>query len=178
MCSSDLLEGKGLNLVYVAGGQSAFFVHPRQAFGIMLEVGRFHERHDDPRNNPKGWSWYWRDNHPLGIQRMNYVSFAVNDLDGAVQLLQTMADAPLVHRGKSAGGREAAYLWFTDSMLEILQGTTEDTEIGRAVVKPMAKIESTTFMVKSVTAAAQHLRSRGFRVIGRESDGQIGRAHV
>lgn len=167
------LEGKGLNLVYVAGGTSAFFVHPRQAFGIMLEVGKFHERHDDPRNDAKGWTGYWSENHPLGIERMNCVSFAVNDLDGAVGLIQMMTEAPLVHRGKSLGGREAAYLWCVDSMLELYQGTTEDSDIGRVVSHPGAKIESTTFKVKSVTAAAKHLRSRGVRVVGRETDGRV-----
>lgn len=167
------LEAQGLNVVYVAGGQSSFFVHPRQAFGIMLQVASFHPRTDDPRNNPKGWAAYWSESHPLGIERTNFVSFAVNDLDGAVKLLELMTGGPTVHRGKSEGGRDAAYIWCENNMLEVLGGTSEDSEIGRAIPHPGAKIESCTFKVRSASSAARHLRSRGFRIVGNESDGRV-----
>ena len=166
------MESKELNLVYVAGGQSAFFVHPRQAYGMMLEVGHYTPHEGDPRHET-GYADRWL-NHPLGIRQMHCVTFAVNDLSGALDTLNTMTGQRPGYRGMNEGtGRESAYLWFTDHMLEITTPIEEDTAIGRAVPQPGPKIESCTFRVQDLDRTADYLRSTDMGVIGEPSEGRI-----
>ena len=112
-------ESKGYLLVYVAGPvQSAFFIHARDAYGIMLEVAGGGIR-DDPRAEP-GWAARWRA-HPLGIERLNAVSYAVRDLEGAVGFLQSLTEAPVIYRGVDQdSGTESACLWIRDHVLSLI----------------------------------------------------------
>jgi catechol 2,3-dioxygenase-like lactoylglutathione lyase family enzyme len=167
-------ESKGYPLVYVAGSgaaPTAFFVHPSHAYGIMLEVAGGSIR-DKSREEP-GWVARWRD-HPLGIERISSVSYGVRDLDGAVRFIQDLSDAPLVHRTtKQESGAEHAYLWVVDHMIELAQGVTDASPIGRRVREQGPRIDAITFKVKSAAKAADYLRGIGLRVIGNEDSGDI-----
>ena len=170
-------ESQGYQVVWVAGtGSYAFFIHPRQAYGMMLEVAAStipEAIPEDPRTQP-GWAARWRDEHPLGIERMNAVSYAVRDLDGAIGFIQSLTDAPVIHRGVDAdAGKESAYLWITDHMIEVMQGIAEDSEIGRSVKEKGPKIHSVTFKVKNLTRAAEYLRKQGVGVLGGEGSGHV-----
>lgn len=168
------LETKGYPLVYVAGGgpPTAFFVHPSAAHGIMLEIASGTIR-DDSRAQP-GWAARWKG-HPLGIERMNSVSYAVRDLDGAVRFIQDLSGAPLVHRAmEQDSGTEHAYLWVVDHLIEIVHGVTDASEVGRRVREHGPRIDTVTFKVKSIKQAAAYLRGIGIEVTGHEDSGRIG----
>ncbi len=166
-------ESKGYQLAGVVGQEtSAFFVHPRQAHGIMLEIAGGVVR-DDPRTQP-GWASRWRDEHPLGIERMNAVSYAVRDVEGAVGFLQSLTDAPVIHRGVDERfGKQSAYLWITDHIIEVMQGASDDSEIARKVRENGPKIDSVTFKVTNLSRAAEYLRAKGVRVLGHEGGGYV-----
>lgn len=163
-------EAKGYQLVYVAGpAPYAFFIHPRQAHGIMLEVAAS-KIPDDPRNRPD-WAAYWRDEQPLGIERMNAVSYAVRDLDGAIGFLQSLTDAPLIHRqADPAAGKESASVWVKDHAIEVMRGLTDDSAISRFVRDKGPRIHSVTFKVKDLDRAAAYLRGKGIGTIDGPGD--------
>ena len=168
-------ESQGYQVVWVAGtGSYAFFIHPRQAYGIMLEVAAStipDAIPDDPRTQP-GWAAHWREEQPLGIERMNAVSYAVRDLDGAVGFLQSLTDAPVIYRGtEEDAGKESAYLWIKDHVIEVMRGISEDSEIGRFMQEKGPRIHSVTFKVKDLQSAADYLRKKGMGVL----DGPGGR---
>jgi methylmalonyl-CoA/ethylmalonyl-CoA epimerase len=168
-------EAKGYQLVYVAGPDpSAFFVHPRQAHGIMLEIaGGSTGIHDDPRRT-SGWATRWRNEHPLGIERMNAVLYAVRDLQGAVSFLQDLSGAPVVHRWvDDDSATERAALWIADHMIEVMQAISDDSEIGKAVQRDGPKIHSVSFKVTSLKRAAAYLREKGVRLLGHEDTGHV-----
>ena len=166
-------EARGYRPMYVGGPeQSAFFFHPRQAYGIMLEImnGAIHH---DPRNQP-GWAARWRDEQPLGIERLNCVTYAVRDLEGAIAFLQGLTEAPVVYCGAdNAAGKESAYLWVEDHLIELAQPLAEDTELGRSVQREGPKIHSVTFKVKSLKQVADYLREKDIAVLGREESGSL-----
>lgn len=158
-------EAQGYQLVYVAGPSPyAFFTHPRQAHGIMLEVAKS-TIPEDPRGQP-GWAARWRDDHPLGIERMNAVSYAVRDLDGPIGFLQSLTDAPVIHRGADEeAGKESAYLWITDHAIEVMRGTTPASELARFIAERGPRIHSVTFKVTDLDRAAGYLRQKGIGVL-------------
>lgn len=158
-------ESQGYQLVYVAGPTPyAFFIHPRQAHGIMLEVARS-AIPDDPRAQP-GWAARWRDAHPLGLERMNAVSYAVRDLDGAVAFLRSLTDARVIHRGvEEAAGKESAYVWVADHAIEVMRGSSDGGEIARFVQEKGPRIHSVTFKVRDLERAADYLRQKGLGVL-------------
>jgi len=167
-------ESKGYPLVYVAGSgtSSAFFVHPSHAHGIMLEIAGGSIR-DDFRNQPD-WAARWKNLQPLGIERLSSVSYAVRDLDGAMRFIQDLSNAPLVHRATDAAtGTEHAYLWVVDHMIELAQGVTDDSPIGRSVREHGPKIYDVCFKVRSVKQAAGYLHGLGINIIGGEGGGSI-----
>lgn len=156
-------EAQGYPVVPVAGmTTAAFFVHPRHAQGMMLEFADS-TIPEDPRAQP-GWAARWRDEHPLGIERMHAVSFAVRDLDAAIRFLQTVAGATLVHQGENAAGdRESAYLWVVDHMIEVMRGTSPETPIGRFIEANGPRIHSVAFRVRDPRRASGFLDSLGLR---------------
>lgn len=169
----DFCRSRGYELAGVVGQEaSAFFVHPRQAHGIMIEIAGGTIR-DDPRA-ALGWAAHWRDQHPLGIERMNAVTYALRDLDGGIAFLQSLTDAPLIDRRvDQLSGRESAFLWVTDHMIELTRGISENSAISRAVREQGPKIYSVTFRVRSLKQAAEHLRGIGVRVLGPDAAGDI-----
>jgi catechol 2,3-dioxygenase-like lactoylglutathione lyase family enzyme len=139
----------------------------------MLEIASGTIR-DDSRTQP-GWATRWRDAQPLGIERMNSVAYAVRDLDGAVRFIQELSGAPLVHRTTdTVDGTEHAYLWVVDHMIEIVQGMSDASPVGRRVREHGPKIDAVTFKVGSIERAAAYLRASGIEVAGTEGSGTIG----
>lgn len=157
-------ESLGYRLVYVAGPvRYAFFIHPKQAFGMMLEVAA-EKIPDDPRL-AAGWAERWRDVHPLGIERMNAVTYAVADIDGAVGLIQSLTGAPLMHRGTNAAGdEESAFVAVADHVIEV-RGSRRDTSgIAGFIRAKGPHIHSVTFKVRDLGRARDHLRGLGLRL--------------
>ncbi len=158
-------ESLGYTLVYVAGPKRyAFFVHPKQAHGMMLEIAA-ETIPDDPRLEP-GWAERWRDKHPLGIERMNAVTYAVRDIDAAVGLLQALTGAAVIHRGlNAAGDEESAYVAIADHVIEVRCSRNNASDIAHFIDTKGPHIHSVTFKVKNLSQARDYLRGLGLRVL-------------
>ena len=161
-------EGLGYTLVYVAGPtRYAFFIHPKQAHGMMLEIAA-ETIPEDPRIEP-GWAERWRDKHPLGIERMNAVTYAVQDIDGALGLLQELTDAPVIHRAlNEAGDEESAFVAVADHVIEVRRSCMDSSEVARFIHTKGPQIHSVTFKVRDLAQAHDYLRGLGLRVIAHE----------
>ena len=161
-------EGLGYSLVYVAGPKRyAFFIHPKQAHGMMLEIAG--ETIPDDLRQQAGWAEQWRDKHPLGIERMNAVTYAVRDLDGALGLLQELSGAPVIHRGQNeAGDEETAFVAVADHVIEVRRSRIDSSEIARFIRAKGPHIHSVTFKVKDLARARDYLRELGLQVLEHE----------
>lgn len=161
-------EEQGYSLVYVAGPtRYAFFVHPKQAHGMMLEIAG-ETIPDDPRLE-SGWAERWRDKHPLGIERMNAVTYAVRDIDGALGLLQKLTGAPVIHRAPNeAGDEESAFVAIADHVIEVRRSRIDSSEIARFIDAKGPHIHSVTFKVKDLARARAYLRELGLHVLEHE----------
>ena len=166
-------EELGYTLVYVAGPtQYAFFVHPKQAHGMMLEIAA-ETIPDDPRLEV-GWAERWRDTHPLGIERMNAVTYAVRNIDGALDVLQKLTGAPVIHRAHNeAGDEESAFVAIADHVIEVRRSRIDSSEIARFIHAKGPHIHSVTFKVKDLAQARDYLRELGLRVAEYDSASAI-----
>jgi catechol 2,3-dioxygenase-like lactoylglutathione lyase family enzyme len=153
-------QGKGYQVVVPLEGY--FFVHPRDAFGIMLEISTAAVRRD-PRVTP-GWYERWRHEHPLGVLWTNATTFIVRDLDGAISFLQGLTEAPLLGRA-AAEGRERAFLWVTDHAIELVRPLRDDVPEARYLQEKGPKIYSITFRVRDLERAARYLTGQGLHLL-------------
>jgi len=171
--ASRFCEGLGYDLVYVAGpSRFAFFIHPKQVQGMMLEIAATTIA-EDPRTEP-GWDERWREEHPLGIERMNAVTFAVRDIESAIALLRGLTGAPVIHRGPNpAGDEESGFVAIADHVIEVRRGVTDTSEIACFIEERGPHIHSVTFKVRDLAAAGVYLRSLGLRVLEKPSESAI-----
>ncbi|NNL86563.1 MAG: hypothetical protein HKP27_12970 [Myxococcales bacterium] len=166
-------EGRGYDLVYVAGpARWAFFIHPKQAHGMMIEIAST-TIPDDPRTEP-GWDARWREEHPLGIERMNAVTFAVRDIDGAIALLQSLTGAPVIHRSENRpSDEERAFLAIADHVIEVRRSLSRASETARFIEERGEHIHSVTFKVADLPAAREYLRTLGLRILEQPTESAI-----
>ena len=166
-------EGRGYELVYVAGPDIiAFFIHPKQAHGMMLEVAG-ETIPDDPRKK-SGWASRWAEDHPLGIERMNAVTYAVDDLDGAIGLLRDLTDATVIHRGRNESGEEeSAFVAIADHVIEVRRGLVAQSDISRFIEAKGQRIHSVTFKVKNLATANTYLAQLDLNVIENNDESTI-----
>lgn len=140
-------EAKGFRLHRDRGMEDRYFlISPRQALGMRIEVMNG-QLPGDPRVKP-GWSnAYWRDEHPLGIVGLQSITLGVPSLAEAREFYGQRLELPELPS-------ETAAFQLTDCVLE-----AEPTGEAQG-------IRALTFRVKSLAAAADHLRARGHTLIG------------
>ncbi|MFM6933163.1 MAG: hypothetical protein ACKOUT_13075, partial [Novosphingobium sp.] len=147
----------GFDLHYDRGMENNYFlITKRQAMGMRIEVMQG-ELPGDPRLKPDWRPETWRDGHPLGIEGLLSVDLACEDFDAA----QALFDRRLGWR--ALGVREipgealtgAAFV-MGDAVLEAVSPPREGE----------AGICGITFKVKDAAAAWNHLKSRGFDLLG------------
>ncbi|MEX0683396.1 MAG: hypothetical protein WD472_08060 [Dehalococcoidia bacterium] len=170
-------ESKGYSPVYLAGSDpnrepGAFFLHPRTTFGIMLELAQAGTHRQDPRADP-AWNKRWAD-HPLGIQRLNCISYNVRDLRSASMLLSELADVVAFHDGRAPDDcKDSVYFWAKDHVVELMTPSKDSTELASSLVHEGPKIHSATFKVKDVGRASAYLRGLNVGTIGNPGAGTI-----
>ncbi|CAN0476299.1 unnamed protein product, partial [Phaeothamnion confervicola] len=128
---------------------------------------------DDPRLE-SGWVERWRDKHPLGIERMNAVTYAVRDIDGAVGVLQKLTGAPVIHRAQNqAGDEESAFVAIADHVIEVRRSRKDSSEIARFIEAKGPHMHSVTFKVKDLAKARSYLGGLGLNVLEHEAASAI-----
>jgi catechol 2,3-dioxygenase-like lactoylglutathione lyase family enzyme len=149
---------------------SFFMTHPKDCHGLLLELCP-HEMANDPRNED-GWDPApWR-NGPLGIDRLNAMSAAVLDVSAAAAWVHDLTGAePLYEEDRPGIGRAVGF-WIGGTALELVEPAAEGP-VAEHVSHLGARLRSIGFRVADVDAAAEHLRSKGLRVVPGDVEGSI-----
>lgn len=143
-----------------------FFTDPRETCGIPFEFCQV-EMPNDLRLRPEWSPDWWRDHHPLAIERLSSVATATDDLNKAIKFYREVFEFESLgeHRVESEGARAAAFR-VGDFVLEVMQPAGKGTPLADFVASHGGGVYSVNFKVKSVPQAAEYLKSKKLHLIG------------
>src|SRR6266851_606912 len=167
---SQRLDQHNFRLFDIVGKQvkpphkaTAIWTHPRETPG-QLEFALPGDFTPDPRMKSDWSSAYWRDQHPLEIERASHMTIVVRDLPAAKRLYVDVLNGKLIHETEAAGRRRSAFVAVgEDSVVELAQPLATDSAETRDMEQNGEGIHALTFKTKNLKNAAEFLRSRGLR---------------
>jgi hypothetical protein len=146
------------------------FTHPRDTFGQLEfmaagEVGR----NNDPLYTPEWSSSFWRDEHPLGIQRTSHLTTIVSDLDRAKEVYDLFGGR--VFHERTDDEAERAYVFVgNQTVVQLARPLSTGSRIGRDQANNGDLPHSVTFTVADLEAAERHVDKLGVRVAHRAGE--------
>jgi hypothetical protein len=166
------LQAQGVFLGKPGGGEMSgfdehvyFYPHPRHVGGVMVECCKV-EMYDDPRLRPE-WSSLrklWMA-HPLGIDRLGWITIAVTDIEHHLELWQRLFEVIPVHEETNdADGRRSQFVHFGDILVELAMPIEPGTALADHVAEHGDMIYSATLKVLDLDGAEAHLKSKGIAV--------------
>ncbi len=143
-----------------------FFTNPRETCGIPYEFCQV-EMPNDLRLRPEWSPDWWRDHHPLAIEKLSSVGTATDDLERAKTFYREVFEfEPLGEGDVEAEGARAAAFWVGDFVLEVMQPVAKGTPLADFVSSYGGGVYSLNFKVKSTPKAAEYLRSKNLHLTG------------
>lgn len=148
----------------------AVWTHPKDTHGA-IEFAQVEDFSIDVRLHP-GWSSaYWRDRHPLGIERASHITVVARDLDKAAGFYQDALGGKLLHQEETAGHKKSAFFAVgEDTIVELAQPLSAQTPEARDLEQAGEGLYGVTFKTKDLSRAAQFLESKRQRIESRTAD--------
>jgi len=140
------------------------WTHPRETHGL-LEFAPNGSYGADPRLQP-GWSSaFWRDQHPLGIERTSHITVLTKTLPEVAALYRDVMGGRLIHQEEVAGTRRCAFIAVgEDTVIEVLQPLSAATPEARDLEQYGDGVYAVTFRTMNLSKAAEFLRSKNQRI--------------
>jgi len=155
----------GFEPIYRPGLEHVYFVLDRdKTLGMRFEFVK--ALPNDPRFAPDWDAGWWKDAHPLGIERLQTIGLGVTDLKQARDLLTGKFGFPEVATRKRPDEPADCVDFHVGGVLVEAMQPTDSSSALAAHVRDVGGIYGITFKVKSLSAAAAHLRGQGLRLIG------------
>jgi 4-hydroxyphenylpyruvate dioxygenase-like putative hemolysin len=143
-----------------------FFTNPKETCGIPFEFCQV-EMPNDLRLRPEWSPDWWRDHHPLGIEKLSSVATATGNLEQAKKFYREVFEFELLgERNLDSEGAKVAAFRVGDFVLEVMQPLTAGTALADFVSRYGGGVYSVNLKVKSTAKAADYLRSKKLRLIG------------
>jgi len=147
----------------------ALWTHPKDAHA-MLEFAPSGEFNMDPRLHPAWSSSYWREKHPLGIDRTSHITVTFADLKQARGLYGDALGGKLIHEEEISGRKKSAFFAVgEDTIVEAAQPLSLSSPEGRDMEKAGEGVFAVTFKTVDLKRAAQFLESKGQRIETRDA---------
>lgn len=167
---SDRLDRDGLRLFNIVGKQikpphnaAAIWTHPRETFG-QLEFALIGNYTIDPRLQPSWSNDFWRERHPLRVERTSHITVAVRDLPAAKRLYCETLGGRLIHEEESAGRKRSAFAAVgEDTVVELAQPLSASSPEGRDMERNGEGIHALVFKTGDLAGAKEFLESKGLR---------------
>jgi catechol 2,3-dioxygenase-like lactoylglutathione lyase family enzyme len=153
---------------YRPGAQDKYFVLNRnETLGLRLEFITAGVP-SDPRQDPLFDLNWWRDQHPLGIEKLQSVGLSVDALDQARDLyVGKFGWREISRRALPIDGANCAAFLVGDAIVEAMEPSGADSALARHR-RDIQGIYSLTFKVRSAESAAALLKRSGFSLVGDE----------
>jgi len=166
---------KGLNPICVnpAFKRVFFMTDPKETLNVRFELCA-RDMPNDLRLRPDWSAAWWRDCHPLGIEKLGSIVTATDDIAAATRFytdvfgLEQVGDRDLGDVGARAAsfavGDKAPFI------LDVWQPTRSATPLADYVERFGGGVYAVNFKVGSLTAAATYLQSKGLRLVDAMED--------
>ena len=145
-------------------GKLAVWTHPKDTHAL-LEFAVIEKFSIDARLQP-GWSAaFWREQHPLGIERASHITVLVRDLRAAKALYQDVLGGKLLHEEETPGQKRSAFFAVgDDTVIEAAQPLSAASPEGRDLEQAGEGIYAVTFKTKDLKRAADFLQAKKQRI--------------
>jgi len=145
------------------------WTHPKDAHSL-LEFALSGRYNLDPRFHP-GWSSsFWRDKHPLGIERTSHITVTYADLKQASGLYVEALGGKLIHEEEIPGHKRSAFFAVgEDTVVEAAQPLSTSTPESRDMEKDGEGVYAVTFKTTNLKRAAQFLESKKQRIVSQDA---------
>jgi len=160
------------NPVSSATQSIALWTHPKDAHA-MLEFAPSGEFNMDPRLHPAWSASYWRDKHPLGIERTSHITVTIADLKQASGLYGKALGGKLIHEEATPQRRSAFFAVGEDTIVEAAQPLTTSSPEARDMEASGEGVYAVTFRTRDLERAAKFLESKGQRIETRDAHSLI-----
>jgi len=147
----------------------AVWTHPKDTHGA-IEFAQVEDFSIDVRLHP-GWSAaFWRDKHPLGIERASHITVLVNDLGQGKTFFQDVLGGKLIHEEQTPERKSSAYVAVgEDTVVEVAQPLSASTPEARELEQAGEGLYAVTFKTRDLARAADFLQSKKQRFESRDA---------
>jgi extradiol dioxygenase family protein len=164
---SGQLDRNRLRLFNIVGKQVkpgeesfAIWTHPKDTYG-QLEFAIVGKYTIDPRLQPAWSNNFWRQQHPLGIERASHITAVVRDLPSAKRLYCDVLGGKLIHEEESPGRKRSAFVAVgEDTVVELAQPISQTSAEGREMEANGEGIYSVTFATRDLARTTAFLKSK------------------
>lgn len=105
----------------------------------------------------------------VGLDRIDHVGVAVEDLEAAIALYSESLGLPLAHRETvESQGVEAALLAVGEGHVELLRPLGEDTPVGKFVAKRGGGLHHVAYAVEDIERTLAAIKEAGLELIDTE----------
>jgi methylmalonyl-CoA/ethylmalonyl-CoA epimerase len=146
-----------------------FMTDPNETLNVRFELCA-RDMPNDLRLRPEWSAGWWRDAHPLRIEKLSSIVTATDDLGTASRFYTEVFGLQQLgaHDVPEVGARAASFA-IGDKVpfvIEVWQPTQDGTPLAEYVAKYCGGIYAVNFKVESLSAATAYLKSKGLPLVG------------
>jgi len=151
----------------------AVWTHPKDTHGA-IEFAQVEDFSIDVRLHASYSAAFWRDRHPLGIERASHITVVVRDLSKGKAFYQDVLGGKPLHEEEIAGHKKSAFLAVgEDTVVELAQPLSAQCPEARDLEHAGEGLYAVTFKTKDLTRAAEFLQSKHQRIESRSADSLV-----
>lgn len=178
----ERLRARGVRIVGDGGGalsgppKGAIYTHPRDTGGLLEFIEAPDDGGFDARLQP-GWSSaFWRDEHPLGIERCSHLTLVIRDLERVRSFwVDLLEGRPFLERESRARGTRSLFVAVGEEVVvELAQPVAEGSAAGRELAKSGEILHAACFRVRDLGRAEKFLRELGLEVERADDELELG----
>lgn len=155
------VRGQGFAPTLPPGDFDYVITHPKDTHGLVLEFLEDRRIHD-PRDRPWWSADFWRDRHPLGIERLSHATVALADVEAAAAVFSGPLGAERVFdETDPERGTVSAYFGVADTLVELAAPTVADSHLARHLDDHGPMLYSFTFLVPDLDAVETYAAGFG-----------------
>lgn len=183
----DGLRAAGVRVIepYPAGREHPWtvFTHPKDTLGQMefqgTSPGNAARRATQGPHCVPGWTGaYWRDEHPLGLERLSHLTLMAGDLDRGQHVYADLLGGRVFHR-ESGPDRESVFVVMGEDVpgreivIELAKATDPGSRLAADFAAHGEMPHAMTFLVRDLVAAEKHVADCGFSLLDERTDETI-----
>jgi len=141
----------------------AIWTHPNQTYG-QLEFAFVEPFTIDPRLQPAWSNEFWRERHPLGIERPSHITAVVRDLSAAKRLYCDILNSKVIHETEIAGRKRSVFVAIgVDTVVELAQPLASNSAEAHDLERHGEGFFGVTFKTRNLSKAGDYLKSKQMR---------------